>query len=127
MINSTIVTSSTITVPTLVFTSSTTGAPIGGAVSGQTSAVTTIILCNTKTQDLTDETVNAASVNIYLVSPSGGTAVGTGTLIVSGLTVPAAETVFFSDERIVLSSGDQIWIGSNNGSAITATVSTLAV
>lgn len=127
MINSTVVTSSTITVPTLVFTSSTTGAAIGGAVTGQTSAITTVILCNVLTPNLTDETINSVNVNIYLVSPNKGTSVGTGTLVASNLTIPAGETFFFSEERIVLDSGDQIWIGSNNGSAITATVSSLPV
>jgi hypothetical protein len=127
MINSTAVASSTITAPTLVFTSSSTGAAIGGAVTGQTSAVTSIILCNVLAANLTDETVNSVNVNIYLVSPSKSTVVGTGTLIVSSLTIPAGETVFFSDERIILDSGDQIWIGSNNANAVTATVSSLPV
>ncbi len=127
MINSTVVTSSTITSPTLVFTSSTTGAPIAGLVTGQTSAITTIILCNTLTPSLTDETVNDTNVNIYLVSPSKSGTVGAGTLIVSNLNIPAGETIFFSDERIILDSGDQIYVGSDNGSSITATVSSLAV
>jgi hypothetical protein len=127
MINSTVVASGTITSPTLVFTSTTTGAPLGGLVTGQTSAITTIILCNVLAPTLTDETINSANVNIYLVSPTKGTTVGTGTLVVSNLTVPAGETVFFSEERVVLDSGDQIWIGSNNASAITATVSSLPV
>jgi hypothetical protein len=127
MIKNTIITGSTITVPTLVFTSSTTGAPIGGAVTGQTSAITTIILCNVLAPTLSDETVNAANVNIYLVSPNAGGVVGTGTLVVSNLTVPAGETVFFSEERIVLDSGDQIWVGANNANAITVTVSSLPV
>ena len=127
MINSTIVTSSTITSPTLVFTSSTTGAPIAGLVTGQTSAITTIILCNTLAPSLTDETVNDTNVNIYLVSPSKSGTVGAGSLIVSNLNIPAGETVFFSDERIILDSGDQIYVGSDNGSSITATVSSLAV
>jgi hypothetical protein len=127
MINSTVVASGTITSPTLVFTSTTTGAPLGGLVTGQTSAITTIILCNVLAPNLTDETINSANVNIYLVSPSKGTTVGTGTLVVSNLTVPAGETVFFSEERVVLDSGDQIWVGSNNASAITTTVSSLPV
>ena len=127
MIKSTIVTGSTITSPTLAFTSTTTGAPIGGLVTGQTNAITTIILCNTGTPSATDETVNAANVNIYLVSPSKGGTVGAGTLVVSNLTVPAGETVFFSEERIVLDSGDQVWVGANAANLITVTVSSLPV
>ena len=127
MIKSSIVTGSTITNPTLVFTSSTTGAPVSGGVTGQTNAITTIILCNTGTPTLTDETVNSANVNIYLVSPSKSGTVGTGTLVVSNLTVPAGETVFFSEERIVLDAGDQVWVGSNAANLITVTVSSLPV
>ena len=127
MIKSSIVTGSTITSPTLAYTSTTTGAPVGGLVTGQTNAITTIILCNTGAPSATDETVNSANVNIYLVSPSKGGTVGVGTLVVSNLTVPAGETVFFSEERIVLDSGDQIWVGANAANLITVTVSSLPV
>jgi len=137
MINTTQVTGTTITSPTLVFTSSTTGAPVGGAVIGKTSAITTIILCNTGSPDATDETINSALVNVYLVSPGKGTAVGVATLVVSSLVVPAGETVFFSEERIILDSGDQIHVGTTfpnqNTSggklqaSITVTVSSLLV
>jgi hypothetical protein len=124
MINNTII---NVTTPIKVFTSSSTGAPLGGAVTGQTSAITTIILCNTLTPNLSDETVNSAVVDIYLVSPSKGGTVGQGTLVVSKLTVPAGETVFFSEERIVLDSGDEIHVASNISNAITVTVSSLPV
>ena len=127
MIKSTVVTSGTPTTPTLVYTSSTTGEAVGGAVAGQANAITAIILCNVLTPNLTNESTNAATVNIYLVSPSKGGTIGTGTLIVNNLTIPAGETVFFSDERIILDSGDQIQIGSNSASAITATISSLPV
>jgi len=50
-----------------------------------------------------------------------------GNLIVSNLIVPAGETVFFSEERIVLESGDEIWIGTSAASLLSATVSSLAV
>jgi hypothetical protein len=113
MINSTIVTTATIDSPTLVFTSSLDGTAVTVPNPGQTSAVTTIALCNVLTPNLTDETINSTNVNIYFVSPNKGTAVGVGTLVVSNLTVPAGETLFFSEERMVLSSGDQIWIGSS--------------
>jgi hypothetical protein len=124
MINNTII---NVTTPIKVFTSSSTGAPLGGAVTGQTSAITTIILCNTLTPNLSDETVNSAVVDIYLVSPNKGGTVGQGTLVVSKLTVPAGETVFFSEERIVLDSGDEIHVASNISNAITVTVSSLPV
>ena len=96
--------STSVTVPVKVFTSSTTGGPIGGGVTGRQNAVT---------------------VNIYVVR-SGKTA-GSGNLIVSNLTVPAGETVFFSEERLVFDSGDELWVGTSAAARLSVTVSALAV
>ncbi len=115
----------TTTGDTLVFTSSSTGAPIGGAVTGQTNAITTIAICNTGAPNLTDETVNSANLTINLVK-SGQVSSATNT-VVSNLTVPAGETVFFNDERIVLDSGDQIRATSTTANLLSITVSALAV
>jgi hypothetical protein len=117
--------STSVTVPVKVFTSSTTGGPIAGAVIGRENAVTTIALCNTAAPTSTDETANSVTVNIYVVR--SGLSYGAGNLIVSNLVVPAGETVFFSEERMVLASGDQIWIGTSAASRLSATVSVLAV
>ena len=125
MITSTQLTGSSINVPSLVFTATTTGAPIGPGVTAQTTAITTMVLCNTGTPDVTDESVDTCAVNVHLVK-NGDTA-DTDNLIVSNLTVPAGETVFFSDEKIVLDGGDQVWIGTSAANLITATISTLAV
>lgn len=125
MIKSTVVSGNVISTPTIVFTSSRTGEAISGGNLGQTSAITTIILCNVLLPTITDESVNSVNVNIYLVTAAGS--VGTGTMIVSNLTVPAGETVFFSDERIILDSGDKILVGATVSNAITVTVSSLPV
>jgi len=117
--------STSVAVPVKVFTSSTTGAPIAGGVIGRENAVTTIALCNTAAPDATDETTNSVTVNIYVVR--SGLSYGPGNLVVSSLVVPAGETVFFSEERMVLASGDQIWIGTSAASRLAATVSVLAV
>ncbi len=117
--------STSVTVPVKVFTSSTTGGPIGGGVTGRTNAITTIALCNTAAPSSSDETTNAVTVNIYIVR--SGKSYGNGNLVVSSLTVPAGETVFFSEERIVLESGDEIWIGTSAASRLSATVSVLEV
>lgn len=111
--------------PVKVFTSSTTGGPVAGSVTGRVNAITTIAFCNTATPDSADETVNSVDVNIYLVR-SGKTPTE-GNLIVSNLTIPAGETVFFAEERIVLESGDQIWVGTSSASKLSVTVSALAV
>ena len=114
-----------VTSPVKVFTSSTTGGPVSGGVTGRTNAVTTIAFCNTATPNASDETINAVNVNVYIVR-SGKTATN-GNLIVSNLTVPAGETVFFSEERMVLDSGDEIWVGTSSASKLSVTVSALAV
>jgi hypothetical protein len=120
-----LVDSTSVTVPVRVFTSSTTGGPIAGGVIGRENAVTTIALCNTLAPDAADETANSVTVNIYVVR--SGLSFGAGNLVVSSLVVPAGETVFFSEERIVLASGDQIWVGTSAASRLAVTVSSLAV
>ena len=117
--------STSVAVPVRVFTSSTTGAPIAGIVTGRENAVTTIALCNTAAPDPADETVNSVTVNIYVVR--NGLSYAAGNLVVSNLVIPAGETVFFSEERMVLASGDQIWIGTSAAARLAATVSVLAV
>ena len=119
MITGRIVAGTTATSPTTVY------------VSSGSNAITTIALCNTGTPDLTDETVNSVDVNVYLVAPNGTYAdnrtINVGSLIVSKLTVPAGETVFLSEERIVLEGGDEIWIGTSATGLLSVTVSALAV
>jgi hypothetical protein len=126
MITGRIVTGTTATSPTTIYTS-----------SGDT-AITTIALCNTGAPDLADETVNSIDVNVYLVAPNGthidNRTINVGSLIVSKLTVPAGETVFLSEERIVLSNTDYVAVGyspssgaATVGSLLTVTVSTLPV
>ena len=117
--------STSVTNPVKVFTSSTTGGPAGGAVIERMNAVTTIALCNVIAPTITDETANEVSVNIYIVRK--GKSYSSGNLIVSNLIVPAGETVFFSEERLVLDNGDEIWIGTSSASKLSATVSVLPV
>jgi hypothetical protein len=120
-----LVDSTNVTIPVKVFTSSTTGGPIGGGVTGRENAVTTIALCNTLAPDPADETTNSVTVNIYIVR--SGLSYAAGNLVVSNLVIPAGETVFFSEERIVLASGDQIWVGTSQAARLSVTVSVLAV
>lgn len=110
---------------TKVFTASTTGAALGGAVTAQNRAVTNIILCNTGAVTITDESINRSSVDVYLVKQ--GDAPIDANKIVSSLTVPAGETVFFSDEKIILDGGDEVWVKAADANLITVTVSSLPV
>lgn len=125
MIYSTQINSTSVTVPVLAFTASTTGASIGGGVTGQTTAITTMILCNTGSVTLSDETINSVNVNVYLVK--SGSSYSASNCIVSNLIVPAGETVFFSDEKIVLDSGDAVYVGTSVANTLTVTVSSLPV
>jgi hypothetical protein len=128
--------STNVSVPVLVFASTTTGVPSSrtGGGTGQNNAITTIALCNTAAVTLSDETANAVIVNIYLVKKTSvGFAVtniatpGTGNLIVSNLTVPAGETVFFADERLVLDANDELWVGTSSAARLAVTISSLPV
>jgi hypothetical protein len=109
----------------LVYTSSTTGAAIGGGVTGQTNAITTLIVCNTGSPSLTDETLNSSTLTLNLVL-SGGVSSVVNT-IVKNLIVPAGETIFFSDEKIILSPGDQIRATAGTANLLSITVSSLPV
>lgn len=93
--------------------------------SPRNTAVTTIIACNTGTPDPGDETVNAVNLTLHIV-PNGQVA-GDSTTIVSKLTIPAGETVFFSDEKVVLGQGDAISATVNTANLLTITISTLPV
>ena len=113
-----------------MFTSTSTGAPVGGAVVVQDNAITNIIVCNTGTPNLTDETVNSCTLTLNLVA-AGAVSSDTNT-IVKNLIVPAGETVFFSDERIVLRGAtgygnDQIRATASVGNLLSITVSALPV
>lgn len=109
--------------------------------SSGSTAITTMILCNTLSPTAT-EFENSIIVNVYLVTSRSGldnSTVGSGSLIVSGLYVPAGETVIFSDERIILDNNDAIYVGysmstehlalpaSPVGNALTVSISTLPV
>jgi hypothetical protein len=115
----------TTTSDTRVYTSTNTGDPIGSGVTGQENAVVSIIVCNTGTPDLADETVNSCTLTVNLVK-SGNVSTDTNT-IVKNLIVPAGETVFFSDEKVILSAGDEIRATASTGNLLSITVSSLAV
>lgn len=109
----------------LIFTSTNTGAPVGGAVVEQTNAITMIAICNTGTPNLTDETVNTSNITVNLVVK--GSVSSETNRIISSLTVPAGETVFLSEERIILAGGDQIRAQASDSNLLSVTVSFLQV
>lgn len=132
MITQQLVTGTTATVPTQVL------------LATAETAITTMIFCNTLTPNSSSEADNSILVNVYIVK-SGATgsyvAGQPGALIVSKLLIPAGESVIFSDERIILSTGDSIQVGyeytpehlavsgplPTPSNSLTVTVSTLLV
>jgi hypothetical protein len=118
----------------LVFASTADGRPTNRGGTGQVNAITTIALCNTAAPNNADETANSVSVNIWIV-PNGQSA-NPYNLVVSNLPVPAGETVFFNEERIILngsaspSQADEIYVAASNSSVtpkLAVTVSSLPV
>jgi hypothetical protein len=93
--------------------------------SSGNNAITTIMFCNTSAFNPTTPTLNQSLLYVYAV-PNGGT-VGTGTLIINGLPIPAGETVSLDQEKLVLANGDTIVAKTDSLSNITVTVSALAV
>jgi len=98
--------------------------------SSGTNAVVTIIICNIGAPTASDESVNSCTLDLYAVKSGDSADTGSqtfGNKIVSKLTVPAGETVFFSDEKIILESGDFIVGVASSANLLSITVSTLAV
>lgn len=122
MITSNLVSSSTIATPVRVFKSTTTGDDTG---TNQERAVTTIIMCNKEIPNATDETINAVTISVHMVK--NGQVYSDSNIIINNLIVPAGETVFFAEERVVLGAGDEIWIGADNANRLAVTVSTIPV
>jgi hypothetical protein len=93
--------------------------------SGGVNAVTLIVVCNTGTASLSDETVNSCTLQLNLVK--SGALTSDSNAIVKNLLIPAGETVFFSEERIVLDDGDRIRGAASEPNLLSITVSTIAV
>lgn len=93
--------------------------------SSSSNAITTMIICNTGAVNLTDETVNACNLTLHLVAASSSATVVNK--VISNLNIPAGETVFFSDERIVLGNNDTVVAQASVANLLSITISTLPV
>jgi hypothetical protein len=105
----------------------TTSGDTGVYTSAGTNAVVTLIICNTGNPDPAgvDESINACAVTINFVKL--GDVSNAANTVVKSLSVPAGETIFFSDEKVVLDSGDQIRATASVSNLLSITVSTLPV
>lgn len=93
--------------------------------SSGVNAVTLMVVCNTGTPSLSDETVNSCTLQLNLVK--SGSLSSDSNAIVKNLLIPAGETVFFSEERIVLDTGDTVRGAASEPNLLSITVSTIAV
>jgi len=84
-------------------------------------AVTTIHLCNITASD--------ATVNIYLLPYDGSTTVPTqNNKIYNTLTVQALDSYIIDSEKLILSTGDKIYVETPDSSGlIVATISTIGL
>lgn len=93
--------------------------------SAGVNAITLIVVCNTGTPDLGNESVNSTLLQLNLVK--SGELPSDTNVIVKNLVIPAGETVFFSEERIVLETGDSVKAVSSEPNLLSITVSTIGV
>lgn len=98
-------------------------APIYTSVKN--NAITTIIACNVGEIDENDEKANSCRLTLYLVPH--GQACSFRNMIVKELIIPAGETVFFSDEKVILSNNDTVYAEASAPGLLTITISTLPV
>ena len=90
--------------------------------SAGVNAVTLIVVCNTGPPDPADEN---CLLQVNLVK--NGVLPSDTNCIVKNLLIPAGETVFFSEERIVLDTGDTVRATASEPNLLSITVSTIAV
>lgn len=95
--------------------------------SSGTNAITTIIICNTGAPNLTDESVNSCTLTLNITSTAPNNVSTAANTIIKDLIIPAGETVFLSEERVVLDNGNQIRATASQANLLSITVSTLPV
>lgn len=94
----------------------TTGTVIFSAAGEQ--AITTVIFCN-------NDSVSDTLLTVYAVP--NGNVVGTETMILNSLSLPATETFVFDTEKLILSSGDNLVATSSVDRVVVATVSSVGL
>lgn len=81
-------------------------------------AITTVMFCNNNAS-------TSASLDVYAVA-SGGL-VGTGTVVLKSINLPATETFVMDTEKLVLDTGDALWAKSTVNGIVVATVSSVSI
>jgi hypothetical protein len=83
------------------------------------NAITSIIICNSSAS--VSDTVTVWAV------PSGSGSPSSSNMIINALPVPATETVSLDQEKLVLGTGDAIWVQAGATSILSIVVSTIPV
>jgi len=91
--------------------------------AGKTYAITTLIVCNTATYDVSGN--NDTSFDLHFVK--SGQAKGAQNQICNNITVQGADTFTFDTEKVVIEAGDSVVIVSQAPDNLSATVSYLEV
>lgn len=74
--------------------------------SGETQAVTNVLVCNSFSPSATGAENHNATFDMYIVK--NGDSVSDKNVVVKEITLPAGETYSFDTERVVLDEGDKI-------------------
>jgi len=91
--------------------------------SGKKYAITTLLVCNTATDDGTG--VNDTSFDMHVI-PSGQSKSNTN-LILNNLNVTASDTFTFNVERLILEENDSVVLVGVSPTNLSATISYLEV
>jgi hypothetical protein len=92
-----------------------------------TTAITTVVICNTADPLLSDETFNTCTVSMNITSAAPNNVSNDANTIIKNLIIPAGETLFLSEERLVLDNGNQLRATASVANRLSITVSTLPV
>lgn len=91
--------------------------------TGKKFAITTLLVCNTATDDGTG--VNDTSFDMHVI-PSGQSK-STSNLVLNNLEVTASDTFTFNVERLILEQDDRVVLVGQSPTNLSATISYLEV
>lgn len=91
--------------------------------ASKTFAITTLLVCNTATYDVSGN--NDTSFDLHIIK--SGQAKGAQNQICNNITVQGADTFTFDTEKIVIDAGDTVVLVSQAPANLSATISYLEV
>lgn len=88
-------------------------------------AITTIMVCNTYTPNISDPNDGLTNFDMHFVKD--GDPKSNVNMVIRSLPMPAGETFTFDSEKVILDGGDSIVLLSDSPANLSATVSYLEV